>query len=532
MATLALKYDLTCSICLDFYTCPVILDCGHNFCRVCIQQLIEQQAENGYCPECRRTCSPENLHRVNFKLGSIAEYYKSIQGSYSSSELPCTFCIQSPSTAVKTCLHCEASFCRPHLHVHCKSQEHVLVDPTTSLQNRKCRIHNEVLKYFCIEDKSCICASCCLIGEHQGHLFELLEKASLKKKEELKKVQENLKLEQEVLEKRTNVLHDTLSQEKGKVVKLRKDLEAIYSKFYDHIVDAHVNVLNEVGRHLGQVSKHISLDILSIEKRTAKLSEDLEHVQTACSNMDPLTLLQDEVCSAIYDRKFSAQPDTDNKPASLAQRMDMFLISLISQKHIEGILDHLPLLLSSKLACLKYHFSFLLNEASASNYLALSADLKTVTYSKEKLFREPNPDRFKTSQVLSISSFSSGKYFWEVHTSKTGVKAIGVAYPTIERSGLNAFLGYNDKSWCLIWGNDHIEVCHNSDCKQIVSYDPNMCTVGVFLDYEAGLLSFYKTCTHIQHLHTIKATFLEPLHAAFYVVDSWMKINPPKKQWK
>ncbi|XP_069840430.1 tripartite motif-containing protein 75-like [Dendropsophus ebraccatus] len=528
MATISLQYELKCSICLDLYTCPVMLDCGHNFCRRCIQQLAEEQTDNGSCPECRRVCTPEDLQRVNFKLGNIAEYYKSMQSSHSFIGLTCTYCIQAPSPAVSTCLHCEASFCRQHLDVHSKSKEHVLVEPTTSPQNRKCQIHNEVFKYFCKSDKSCICASCCLAGEHQGHPVEVLEKASLRKKEKLKKVIENLKSEQEVLKQRKNVLHNILKQKKENFGSVRKTIDAIYDTLSKSIVDTNVIVMNEVRRQFAQISKSIRCDISSVEQRAAKLSEDVEHVQAVCSKADPLAVLQDSVCSAICDKRISAQPSVDDKPASPAANIDMLLISLVSQKRLKDIVDDLPLFLSRKLACLRYRVTFLLNAASASEYLALSPDLKTALYSKKKNNREPSPDQFKPSQVLSMSSFSSGKYFWEVNTSKTGVKAIGVAYSTIERSGLKAYLGYSEKSWCLTLSQDYIEVRHNSRYKRILSERPTMRSIGVFLDYEAGLLSFYRICARVEHLYTFTVMFAEPIYPAFYVVNGWIKLNPQR----
>ncbi|KAM3915972.1 tripartite motif-containing protein 75-like [Leptodactylus fuscus] len=532
MTTMTLKYELTCSICLDVYTCPVMLGCGHNFCRDCILQLIMQEPEVRYksCPECRNPCSPEDLYRANFKLSNIAEYYKSLQDCHTTVKVPCTYCIHFPGTAVRTCLHCEASFCNKHLDVHSKSKEHVLVDPTTSPRSRKCRIHNEVFKYFCLQDQACICTSCSLVGEHQEHQVEFLEKASLSKKGQLKEVLESLRSELDICRGRRDVLRSTLKQKKENVAGLKKDLEAMFCNFREHLVNTHVSVTNEIGRQLGQVSKQISSEISFVDKRSSRLSLDLLHVQDVCSRMEPLIVLQDRVCRAYCDKRLSVEPNVDHILTAPVWDLDMLLISIISQKSLEGVVDHLPIFLSSKLVYLKYSINVLLNKATANNYLTVSTDLRSVTYSRGKLIREPRPDQFKTSQVLSITSFSSGKYFWEVKTSNTGVKAIGVAYPTIERTGLKAFIGYNEKSWCLIWGHDHIEVCHNSDSKQIASNDPAMRAVGVFLDYKAGLLSFYRLCAQVEHLYTFTTKFQEPLHAAFYVVDSWIKITPPPKK--
>ena len=47
------KAYLTCSICLGYFNDPVIVKCGHNFCRRCLLQCSEQPGATLSCPECR-----------------------------------------------------------------------------------------------------------------------------------------------------------------------------------------------------------------------------------------------------------------------------------------------------------------------------------------------------------------------------------------------------------------------------------------------------------------------------------------------
>uniref|UniRef100_A0A3Q3B363 RING-type domain-containing protein n=1 Tax=Kryptolebias marmoratus TaxID=37003 RepID=A0A3Q3B363_KRYMA len=42
--------DLTCSICLTLFDDPVIICCGHSFCRKCITLSLSSQRQ---CPQCR-----------------------------------------------------------------------------------------------------------------------------------------------------------------------------------------------------------------------------------------------------------------------------------------------------------------------------------------------------------------------------------------------------------------------------------------------------------------------------------------------
>uniref|UniRef100_A0A673AKN9 RING-type domain-containing protein n=1 Tax=Sphaeramia orbicularis TaxID=375764 RepID=A0A673AKN9_9TELE len=40
--------DLSCAICFDTYTDPVTLQCGHNFCKTCVQDHWRRKANNNY----------------------------------------------------------------------------------------------------------------------------------------------------------------------------------------------------------------------------------------------------------------------------------------------------------------------------------------------------------------------------------------------------------------------------------------------------------------------------------------------------
>uniref|UniRef100_A0A4W3IE79 Uncharacterized protein n=1 Tax=Callorhinchus milii TaxID=7868 RepID=A0A4W3IE79_CALMI len=57
--------ELNCPVCLDLFTDPVILVCGHNYCRSCITRSWETQGTNS-CPECRRRHCEE--HQEELKL--------------------------------------------------------------------------------------------------------------------------------------------------------------------------------------------------------------------------------------------------------------------------------------------------------------------------------------------------------------------------------------------------------------------------------------------------------------------------------
>ncbi|XP_069821316.1 ret finger protein-like 4A [Dendropsophus ebraccatus] len=79
MASAALRKELECSICLSLYTDPVTLRCGHNFCRGCIDQVLNTQDGPGVysCPECREEFQERPTLQKNITLCNVMENFLS-----------------------------------------------------------------------------------------------------------------------------------------------------------------------------------------------------------------------------------------------------------------------------------------------------------------------------------------------------------------------------------------------------------------------------------------------------------------------
>ncbi|XP_040197908.1 putative tripartite motif-containing protein 75 [Rana temporaria] len=199
MSSADLRAELECSVCLNIYTDPVMLRCGHDFCRVCIKRVLDTQKGSGdyFCPVCRKRFRSRPVLQRNITLCNIVENFQFVQPDQEESGVFCTHCVDSPVPAVRSCLHCEVSLCNKHLRVHKKSPEHILCAPILSMESRKCSVHKRILEYYCTEDDTCICVTCSLAGEHRGHQVEMLNEAFETKKKtlrnELKKRLEDLK---------------------------------------------------------------------------------------------------------------------------------------------------------------------------------------------------------------------------------------------------------------------------------------------------------------------------------------------------
>ncbi|MEQ2202033.1 hypothetical protein XENOCAPTIV_022794 [Xenoophorus captivus] len=101
-----------------------------------------------------------------------------------------------------------------------------------------------------------------------------------------------------------------------------------------------------------------------------------------------------------------------------------------------------------------------------------------------------NPERFSQCvNVLGRQSFSSGRFYFEVQVKGKTDWDLGVARGSITRKG-NIPLSPQDGFWTVVLrnGNDY-KACAGPSVRLHLHPGPEK--VGVFVDYEEGLVSFY-----------------------------------------
>ncbi|XP_038129272.1 E3 ubiquitin/ISG15 ligase TRIM25-like [Cyprinodon tularosa] len=162
-------------------------------------------------------------------------------------------------------------------------------------------------------------------------------------------------------------------------------------------------------------------------------------------------------------------------------------------------------------AFLSYTCQITLDPNTVNKMLVLSMENRKVTQVKKKQWYTNRSERFKDRfQVLSKESLT-GRCYWEVEW--TGMVSVAVAYKDVPRTGVTSGFGDNNMSWALY--------CHNNkfihDGKEIVLSGPQFPRIGVYLDYHAGVLSFYSISTNMVLLHRAQVTFTQPLHVGISV---------------
>ncbi|XP_062304669.1 protein NLRC3-like isoform X2 [Osmerus eperlanus] len=152
--------------------------------------------------------------------------------------------------------------------------------------------------------------------------------------------------------------------------------------------------------------------------------------------------------------------------------------------------------------------------------LSLSEDNRRVELVEED---QPYPDsseRFDEEEQVLCTEGLIGRHYWEVEWKGDWI-LVGVTYGSIQRKGSTSAcsLGDNDKSWCLLCSNVGPYMWHNHQRTYLpAAWLPVPSRVGVYLDWPAGLVSFYRVSSDtMSHLYTFNTTFSEPLYPAFWI---------------
>uniref|UniRef100_A0A667ZVN4 Bloodthirsty-related gene family, member 2 n=1 Tax=Myripristis murdjan TaxID=586833 RepID=A0A667ZVN4_9TELE len=155
-----------------------------------------------------------------------------------------------------------------------------------------------------------------------------------------------------------------------------------------------------------------------------------------------------------------------------------------------------------------------LDPDTAHPHLILSDDGKQVNHGDVKKNLPDNPERFsRCTCVLGKQSFSSGRFYYEVQVKGKTDWDLGVGRESINRKGkitLNPKNGY----WTISLRNEN-EHKANAGPGVRLSLKSQPQKVGVFVDYEEGLVSFYDVDAAALIYSYSSCSFTEKLHPFF-----------------
>ncbi|XP_071372050.1 tripartite motif-containing protein 16-like [Centroberyx affinis] len=533
-----------CSICLDLLKDPVTLQCGHSYCRRCIEGCWDQEKEKGVysCPQCRESFSPRPVLRRNNILAEVVEKLKKTDSQQASpsaalacagpADVACDFCTGTRrNKATMSCLACAASYCAAHLQPHYSVpvlQKHKLVSATAPLQEKMCSKHDKLMEVYCHTDQQCVCYLC-IVAEHQGHKIVPIAAERAEKQRQLivsqQKVQEGVQERERELKELSQAVEDLKSSAQTAV----EACELIFTELICSIQRRRSEVKQLIRAQEKTAVAQAEELLLQLEEEIAKLRrrdtelEQLSHAddhirfiqsfQSLFSPSESPDLPRVVVAPLRYFR------DVSDSVSDLREKLESILKD--TWPRISATVSSVDVLLppepQTREDFLQYCCPLTLDENSVYRCLSLSEDNRRVTPSLNKGY-PAHSDRFTDFQQVLCRESLSGRCYWEVEWKGSTLSA-AVSYKDISRTSGDSFFGCNDKSWSLVF-SQHGDSFQHNNVKTDVS-GRRSSRVGVYLDYEAGILSFYSVSDTMTLLHKVHTTFTQPLHPGIGLNIPW-----------
>lgn len=492
-----LEEELTCTVCLEIFAEPVILSCRHSFCRACVEEVWREPDSGIYaCPQCRAGSAVRPVLEKNFQLANIVERYKALEMSPDAA--PCT---EKKYSVAKSCLGCQTSSMQQG--EDATLEGHPAVGCAAS---GRCDEHQKLLEIYCKDDAACICTFCALLGSHKGHevvsISEAVNELSNNMEEQQDKLRISAETSQVALKDLQKEKEDALEAMKTKKINIEKKYKALRQQIEEEEKEAFEHLNKEQIR----VTSEIDGRILALQNLMKEFEESLTHLKNLSEKNEDILFIE-EFNSIAKRFKDVSLPFVPTPYTGETQIMD----------RIRGTNERTDEVRDREMMVQLYGQTPTLDPDTANPYLLLTDNNRTVSASSQIQLFQRSAHRFdRWPQILGTQCVSCGRSYWEVEVREGGgAWSIGVCYTSISRKGEGdeCLLGFNKKSWCIHSGPYVLSSLHNG--KRIAEFAGKPSTVGVFVDFEGGIVSFYSVSGRIiTLLYTFHGTFTEPLHPA------------------
>ncbi|XP_058872386.1 tripartite motif-containing protein 16-like [Acipenser ruthenus] len=526
----------SCPVCLDLLKDPVAIPCGHSYCMGCIKNCWDQTDHTGVysCPHCRKTFTARPDLCRNTMLAELVEELKKTglnpppaQSYAGLGDVPCDFCTGRKFKAVKSCLTCLASYCETHVKPHSEVtplKRHKLINAIVDLEQKLCDEHQRLCEVFCRTDQTCICWLCA-DEEHKSHDTVSAEKERSVKQKQLGEIQTEIRQRIQERLKEIEELKQTVETLKRSACIEIKESEKIFTELIRSIEKIHTEVIELIGANEKAA-------VNQAEGRMKKLEQEIAELRRRNTELKQLSETEDH----IHFQSLCAPPEAGDLP-SITVNTDISFEAV--RKAVSELKDHIEDFCKGELITktvnevavyslqapeprnraefLKYSCQLTLDPNTAYRNLCLSEGNRKVTCRRETQIYSHHPERFDYwEQVLCREGLSGTRCYWEIEWSG-GWASLGVTYKRISRKGGygSCRLGFNDKSWSLFCSGSSYTARHNNNETAITA--PRSPRIGVYLDFNAGTVSFYGVSDTMTLLHRFQTTFTEPLYPGLWL---------------
>ncbi|XP_026122456.1 zinc finger protein RFP-like isoform X1 [Carassius auratus] len=476
----SLAEELQCSVCLDVFTDPVSTPCGHNFCKSCLNQCWEK-SQQCRCPLCKETFSKRPDIKINTALREVAQLFQK-KPSLSKSEVLCDVCDERKKKALKSCLLCQASYCETHLEFHHKIylKKHKLMDPVENINDYICQKHERPLELFCRDDQTRVCVFC-TDGDHKTHNTVPLEEECKVKKTQLMRTQ---KATQQNIQDRIEKIQGIKYFAKLRKKSTEREKAASVELFSDliHSIERSQTELLEMMEEMQKAAEKQDEELIQ------ELQQEITELKLRKTELDHLLHTENHLQLLQIDPSLCSPPHTRNRP-EISMNTD------VSVETLRRALTQLQETLDQKLSqtvlrkMQQYAVDVTLDPDTAHPKLILPNDGKQVRHGDIEHKLPDYPERFdKCASVLGKEGFLSGRFYFEVQVKGKNMWDLGVARESINRKGKIRVCPENGFWTVALRNGDEYWACTDSYVLLSLRVKPQK--VGVFVDYEEGLVSF------------------------------------------
>ncbi|XP_043543348.1 zinc-binding protein A33-like [Chiloscyllium plagiosum] len=249
--------ELQCPICLEVFTDPVILPCGHNFCRRCVQECWQRQAPGlWWCPECREAMGQEGPLRRNQVVQEMSEEARSLAGLY-------------------------------------------------------CQQHGLRYKLFCDTDLQLICVSCRDSPKHQQHQASPVQEAAQFYKVKLQEVITSLQDQASTFTAFLSVEEDKISTVKKNAESLRVHVREQFEQMHSFLREREAGLTRELAEHEASALRLIRENLQTVQLGLSSLSAQLAELTEQQAQGDDVEFLKEVSQQRPHDIPLPAKASTD-----------------------------------------------------------------------------------------------------------------------------------------------------------------------------------------------------------------------------